>query len=103
MENTFHGFVSSTFNPDYLLLVIIISGVLNIFTPENHESLEKEKKPGPGDYVLIFILSLGGAALVYYKTKELGDISWILSIFTVLIILVLGFVLLWPDKHLTKD
>lgn len=94
IENIFTGFVSKTFNPHYLLLLIISTGIAAIFVRSDTEEIEEgEIKNTLFDYSLIIFLAIVGFAAVLYASRDLGDIKWVISVFTGLLIVVIGAVL----------
>ena len=65
-------------NLNYLLVTVIVLGVITIsfFKPEK----EKKHKITRKDKYLIYFLGILGAILIYLKTKEIGWISYLISI-----------------------
>lgn len=94
-ETIKEGFVSFFFDLNILLVVVLLSGVIMVLT--HHEELEKLKKPhkiNGADIQNIFLFSVGGALLVFYKTFELGVIAFVIAGLTALIIALLSYLLL---------
>lgn len=51
------------------------------------------------DYIFIFGLGIFGAALIFYKTKELGWISYVISLISGLLIILLSIIILKEEKE----
>jgi len=60
-----------------LLIILIILGIIVILFSQEKIKLEKPKK---SDYYLIYFLGILGAILIYLKIKEMGWISYLISI-----------------------
>lgn len=100
IENIFQGFVSTTFNPHYLLFLIVVSGIVAIFIHPEAEEIEKGKKSNSiFDYSLIFFLAIVGFAAVLYASRELENIKWIIAVMTGMLILVIGGVLQYDEEN----
>ncbi|MBI5127390.1 hypothetical protein HZA76_02945 [Candidatus Roizmanbacteria bacterium] len=89
IETSKKGFVSHFFNLNYLLAVILISGFMMIIT-EPQKKVTYIKQATESDWLNVLIISLIGGFLVFEKTKQLGKISLIVSIFTVFFIFFLS-------------
>src|SRR3990167_6535726 len=75
-EQIFSGFVSIYLNLNYLLILVIIAGILDVFSEQPKLKKEKATKK---DYALIIFLGVLGFAIIKYKTYALGWISWLIS------------------------
>ncbi len=101
LEQIDYGFVSGTFNPDIILIPLAITGILSVIIPtnENFNQEQDEKKDSKKnkylDIALLFFLVAIGFIIIYYKLKDQGKMGLVLSIFSCLIIMVIGFVLLF--------
>ena len=101
------GFVSFFFNLNILLVVVLISGILSIIPlphlkNKNHknsakhflmlafEQWHKEKKE-EWNWHFAFVISVAGGLLVNFKTKELGNISLLVSLLACIIIFLLSY------------
>lgn len=94
------GFVSSYFNLNYLLGVVLISGVLMVLTSDWYKGLKSEKKEiTEKDVYYIFTVSIGAMVIVYYKTQELGKISIAITAISGLIIFLLSLLIFSEDNN----
>jgi hypothetical protein len=91
-ETIKEGFVTFFLNLNYLLAIVLISGLLMaIFSPEWIKKRHKKFTERDNQWILLFCI--GGGFLVYYKTKELGDLALIYSLFTVILLFFLTTVI----------
>jgi hypothetical protein len=86
IEQIYPGFVSTYLNLNYLLILVIASGIADVFT-EKKKIKEKTTKK---DYYLIYALGILGTIIIKYKTTELGYLSWIISIIAGILIILLS-------------
>lgn len=93
IEQIWPGFVSVYLNLNYLLVLTIIAGILDVFTEHN---VIKEK-PKRSDYILIYFLGIIGAIIIKFKTAELDYLSWIISIIAGILIILLSHLILEED------
>ncbi|MCK9568244.1 DUF1616 domain-containing protein [Candidatus Pacearchaeota archaeon] len=91
IEQVWSASVSLYFNLNYLLIVVIISGVLDVFS-EHPE--KKESKPRWWDYLFIGTLGILGLIIIKFKTGELGWLSWLISIIAGVLIILLSVLVL---------
>ena len=99
LENLWAGFVSYTFNPDLLLIPIVLSGIFLVTIPSKITvSKHITDKLKAFDIVLVIFFSIIGFFVVYYKMNSLGITAWVLSIAASIIILILGIIMLIPEK-----
>ena len=89
-------YISKFLNLKVLLIIVIVSGILTAF------ALEKEKgpkeKPTRKDYLFIGALGALGAGLVYWKTKELGLLSVVISIVSGALIILLSCLMMGKEE-----
>ena len=95
IEQIWTGIVSVYLNLNYLLIIVIIVGILDVFS--EHLPI-KDKKTSIKDYVFISILGILGFIIIKYKTAELGWLSWIISIIAGILIILLSILVL-EDKE----
>src|SRR5688500_606934 len=99
-ETIKEGFVSYFFNLNILLGVVLFSGIVMVLThDERIERLtkmieDKKEQPSTWDGNYIGLVTLGGAALVYYKTEELGALSVLITFITGVIIFLLSYLIM---------
>lgn len=97
LEELKEGFVSYYLNLNIILGIVIASGIITVLGSED----KLEKKPEgltAKDYIWIFVLGVIGAALIFYKTKDLGNLSYIISIISGTLIILLSILLLSEEN-----
>ena len=95
IEQIWTGIVSVYFNLNYLLIIVIVSGILDVFS--EHPKKEKENV-NKKDYVFVIILGLAGFFIIKLKTSTLGWLSWLISIIAGILIILLSFLVLEEDE-----
>ena len=92
--------VSWYLNLNYLLIIVIIAGVLSVFTKQ-----EKRKKEPitRRDYIYITVLSILGFIIIFIKTEELGWLSYVISIIAGILIFLLSYLVLEGDENEKGD
>ena len=107
IEQVYPNFVSQYLNLNYLLIIVIIIGILDVFS----EHPEKKEKPKVKwfDYVFITALGILGFAIIRFKTATALDswLSWVISIIAGILIILLSILVLDEngdeDKSKHKD
>jgi hypothetical protein len=95
IEQIYTGFVSTYLNLNYLLILTIASGILDVFT----EKKKTKQTPTKKDYYLIYALGILGIIIIKFKTVELGYLSWIISIIAGMLIILLSHLILEEDEE----
>jgi amino acid transporter len=95
VEQVWVSSVSLYFNINYLLIIVIVSGVLDVFSEHKKE---KFKAPNWKDYSFVSILGVLGFIIIKFKTIELGWLSWVISIIAGILIILLSLLVLEEDK-----
>jgi len=80
--------VTPYLNMNILLILVIITGAIAVLTQKEEEKIIS--KPTRKDYLLIGILGLAGAGIIFYKTKEIGWLSYIISAISGILIILLS-------------
>ena len=96
VEQIWTGIVSVYLNLNYLLVIVIIAGILDVFSEHSPKKKEVVKKR---DYFFIIILGIAGFAIIKYKTSSLGWLSWIISIIAGILIILLSLLVLEEDDE----
>ncbi len=94
-EQIWAGLVSVYLNLNWLLVMVIIAGVLDVFSEQLPKKKEEVKK---ADYLFIISLGILGFAIIKYKTSELGWLSWMISIIAGILIILLSLLVLEEDE-----
>jgi hypothetical protein len=93
------GLISTRVNMTYFLIAVIITGAITIFLPQ---SKKKEKPAKKSDFIFTFLLAIGGAVLIYFKTREMGWLSYIIAIIAGVLIFFMG-TLIVTDEEKPQD
>lgn len=96
LEEVFTGIVLDYLNLNYLLIIVLIAGVLTVLFPTK-EKKRKEKATGK-DYLYTIFLGIAGTVIIFIKTKELGWLSYLISIIAGILIILLSFLVLEEDE-----
>jgi len=80
--------VTPYLNMNILLILVIITGAIAVLTQKEEEKIIS--KPTRKDYLLIGILGIAGAGIIFYKTKEIGWLSYIISAISGILIILLS-------------
>jgi Na+/citrate or Na+/malate symporter len=95
-ETIWEGRVSAFMNINYLLIIIIISGAISVLTEKEEEKTEQFELKTK-DYLYIVIMGIAGTFIVWYKIQELGMLSYLISIVTGVLIILLSILLFEGD------
>src|SRR3989344_8629879 len=87
IEQIWTGLVSIYLNLNYLLIFVIITGILDVFSEQAHRKQEQIKKI---DYLFITVLGILGFAIIKYKTSILGWLSLLISTIASILIILLS-------------
>ena len=96
VEQIWTSSVSTYLNINYLLIVVIIVGILDVFS--EHKKQEY-KIPNWKDYSFIGILGILGFSIIKFKTIELGWLSWVISVIAGILIILLSLLILEEDEE----
>src|SRR3989339_365483 len=99
IEQIWNGSVSMYFNLNYLLIIVILSGILDVFSDHNEP---KKAKPKWWDYLFISLLGILGFIIIKFKTGELGWLSWLISVIAGTLIILLSLLVLEEDEEENK-
>ena len=94
IEQIWSGIVSTYLNLNYFLVIVIISGILDVFS---EHSAPIPKMPNWKDYSFTILLGILGFAIIKYKTYELGWLSWMISAIAGILIILLSILVLNED------
>lgn len=95
IEQIWIGMVSFYLNLNYLLIVVIALGILDVFS--EHKPIKKEKV-SKRDYLFISLLGITGFVIIKFKTGQLGWLSWVISVIAGILIILLSLLVLEEDE-----
>ena len=95
IEQLWTGFVSLYINLNYLLVIVIILGVLDVFSEKQpmHRKMATKK-----DYLFVLVLAVLGFFIIKIKTASLGWLSWVISIIAGILIFLLSILVLEDEE-----
>jgi hypothetical protein len=96
IEQIWSGLVSTYINLNILLVIVIVAGVLDVFSEHKKPVHEKIKKR---DYIFIGILGVVGFLIIKFKTGDLGWLSWVISAVAGVLIVLLSLLVLEEDEE----
>jgi hypothetical protein len=80
LDTIFEGSVSSYLNLNHLLIAVIVVGVAAVVTaPGKAEGVKGERLTVKSIFIII-CAGFGGAAIIWYKTQEIGWLSYVISV-----------------------
>lgn len=115
-ETLDRGAVSNVFNLNWLLVIVLVSGIIKVLPVSEKRDLDqwdiinlnfwklslkhfKPKTITENEFYFILILGLGGGMLVYYKTAALGIIAIVIAIITTTLIFLLSYLIYSEDEN----
>jgi magnesium-transporting ATPase (P-type) len=98
IETIFAGSVSRYLNLNYWLIVVITTGVITILSRQESEK-PKEKSINKGNIITLVCIGLIGAALIWYKTREIGWLSYLISLAGGILIVLLSLLIWQKDEE----
>lgn len=96
IEQIWTGVVSVYLNLNYLLVLVIVMGVLDVFSERGFAREERVKKR---DYYFIGGLGVLGFVIIKYKTDALGWLSWVISLIAGILIILLSLLVLGEEDE----
>ena len=103
LETIFEGSVSSYINLNHLLIIVIVVGVAAVLTaPSKAESVRGDRLTSKGIFIII-CAGIGGAAIVWYKTQEIGWLSYVISVVSGGLIVLLSMLIWQRDEGAKKE
>lgn len=95
IEQIWTGVISTYLNLNYLLIIVIFSGILDVFS---EIPVKKKEQATRKDYFLAIGLGILGFIIIKFKTPSLGWLSWLISIVAGVIIILLSILVLEDDE-----
>lgn len=77
-EMIWTGSISAHLNINYLLIIVIISGVVSVLTRKEEEKVENSEVTKI-DSLYIGALGIAGSLIIWYKIKDLGNLAYLIS------------------------
>ena len=96
-EQIWSGSASAYINLNYMLIIVIASGILDAFSEHITIGVKKTTKL---DYIFAIFIGVLGFIIIKFKTSELGILSWIISIVAGLLIILLSILILEEKDNL---
>lgn len=92
------GSVSVYMVINYLLIIVIASGIISVLTRSEDvkpEKVDLTKK----DYVYIGAMGIAGASIIWYKIKSIGELAYLISTIAGVLIILLLLLLFEEDEN----
>ena len=99
-EQIWQKSVSLYMNLNYLLIIVIVAGILDVFSEHEEQKDEKAKKR---DYIFMAILGILGFIILKFKTADLGWLSWVISAVAGVLIVLLSMLILGNDEEISYE
>lgn len=96
LGNQFKAFVYPPYL-NVLLVVVLVLGVVSVLTRKEEHHVERQ--PTKWDFILIWVLGVGGAVLVFLKTGSLGWLQYVLTLLSGALIVLLGYLVYEPEHE----
>jgi hypothetical protein len=104
-ETIWEESASSVLNLNYLLIAVIVLGIPAVLTARSKPAEQVKEPIGGKDTLMIACAGVAGAVIVWYKTKDIGWPSVIMSILSCALIVILSLLILkeGDEGEDTKD
>jgi hypothetical protein len=86
--------VSGVLNLNYLLIAVVVIGIPAVLTSSKKTAGEVRKPVGGKDILVVSCAAVVGAVIVWYKTRDIGWPSIIMSIISCILIALLSLLIL---------
>jgi hypothetical protein len=94
VEAVFAGSISPYLSLNYLLIAVIVVGIITILTSSREAAETKEGRLTKKGIFVIISAGVLGAVIIWYKTKEIGWLSYVISVVSGALIVLLSM-LVW--------
>lgn len=98
IETVFKGSVSSYLNLNDLLVIVIIVGIIGLISAPAEAENEQGKRLIAKNLLIITSAGIGGAVIIWYKTQEMGGLSYVISVVGGGLIMLLPM-LIWRESE----
>jgi len=96
IQQFYPDFITSRISIKWFMIIVIIIGAISILFPP--EPVSEEKKPANvQDFIFIIVLGIIGSIIIFLKLKNIGWVSYIISILGGLIIIFLSWLVFSED------
>lgn len=95
-EELWAGTVSNYLNLNYMLIIVIVLGILDVFSEQQHRERKDVTKK---DYIFVLVLAIAGFLIIKVKTSSLGWLSWVISIIAGILIFLLSILVLEDNDN----
>lgn len=95
IEQLIPGYVSTYLNLNYFLVLVIIAGIVDIFSEHSIITKPATRK----DFIFVYVLGILGFAIIKFKTADLGFLSWVISLMAGVLIVLLSTLILKEDSE----
>ncbi len=102
VDTIFKGSVSYYINLNYLLIILIVVGIAAVLTATNKVESAKGERLTAKSIFMIICAGIGGAAIIWYKTQEIGWLSYVISALSGGLIVLLSM-LIWRGDEGEKN
>lgn len=88
-------------NIDYVLIIVILSGMISILArKEEYKKIgKKDIKLAERHYIYIEIIGMYGMLIIWYKIKYIGNIAYLISIISGILIILLSLLILDDNEN----
>lgn len=101
LEEIFPGIVSSFLNLNYLLGIVILSGLILVILEGRREERTllsfKKEKLSLKDHFFLFFLAALGSFIIFFRIKEIGSYAYLISIITFFILILVPYFVLQEE------
>lgn len=80
LETISNGSVSSYINLNQLLVTVIIVGIIAVLSAPSKADSKKTERLTRKNIFIIICAGIGGAVIIWYKTRDIGWLSYVISL-----------------------
>ena len=96
IETIFPASVSRYLDLNYWFIAVIVTGVITVLSRQESEKRELKRTIHKGNIVTFICTGVIGAALIWYKTRDVGWLSYLISLIGGILIILLSM-LIWQN------
>jgi len=98
IETIDSGFIADYFDLTILVYTIIISGIISMIYKEELEE-DNNLKYKISDWIVILILGVGSMFFIFFQIRDLGNLSYYISLLAGIIIILISFFLFKDETN----